>query len=187
MTTLSSSRTTDPEADQSELSGGSPATVIAAAIAGATMGVIITAIVCVSVWCIIRRDKKRQESVADIQQQKQEQYHQKREDGPTNVMSMQQNEAYVRVEPRVYHSAILIGVAEQKVQLNQAYRVHGERRVGIDAEETEDDYVIENMYDAKGFEERAKPAEYELPAQQKDGNIHVHVYTEDSNELYEYI
>ena len=53
-------------------------------------------------------------------------------------MSMQQCEAYV--ETRVYHGATSIGIKEQEVQLNQTYGVKGEGRVGIDKEETEDEY-----------------------------------------------
>jgi hypothetical protein len=82
-------------------------------------------------------------------------------------MSTQTNKPCV--DPR-NHSAI------SEVQLNQAYGVHGEGHVAIEAE---DEYVIEKMYDAQGLE---KPSEYviELPAQQQDG-----VYTEE--ELYECI
>ena len=95
---------------------------------------------------------------------------------------MQLNEAYT--EPTVWHTAI--GTPEQEVQLNQAYGVRGEGCVGVDAEETGDEY--ERMYAAAVNRHEmlrpnamelgkcsniAKPGEYETPVQQQEN-----VYTE---------
>ena len=124
--------------------------------------------------CIIRYNKERWKSVAD-KQQKQHQY-KKSEGGSTNV-----------AVPRVYHAATSIGVAEQDVQLNQAYGVQHAGHVEIDKEEAENEYVIEKMYDAKGLEEYANPNEYELLPLQQEGNMDVHVHTENTDELYECI
>jgi hypothetical protein len=181
---------TEPEADQSE-SGGSLVTTIAAAIVGVFIGVIITVIVCVCVWCIIRRvshNKERQTLVANK--------HRGQEGGstPNNIMmSMQQNEAYA--ETTVCHRAI--GIPEQEAQqLNQVCGsgVRGEGCVEIDAEETGDEY--QRMYtanrhvifrsNARELEKClnfAKPRVYDLPIQQRDGNV----YTGDSEHPYEYI
>ena len=177
--------TTGPEADQS---GGTLATTIVAAVVGGITGVIITVVVCVCVWCITRHvscNKERRKSDAGKQQQQQQQ-----QDGSINVISMQQNEAYT--EPTVYHT--VIGIPEQALQLNRAYGLRGEGCVGIDTEETEDEY--ERMYAAnhhamfrpntRGHDKHpnlALPRECKLPVQQQEGNI----YTEYNEHPYEYI
>ena len=174
---------THPETHQSE-SGGTSTSTIAGAIVGATIGVIIiaTAIVCI---CIIRYNKERQKSVADKQQKQHQHENSKSKGGSTNVtvMLMQQCDAYVK--PRVYHGATSIGIAEQDVQLNQAYGVKGEGHVGRDEVETEDEY--EKMYYAQELEEYANPNKYELSPPQQEGNMDVHVHTENTDEIYECI
>ena len=180
--------TTGPEADQSE-SGGSLVTTILAAIVGVTIGIITTAIVCVCVWCIIRyvNHNKGQKSVAN----KQQQYNDQQQDGSTNVISMQQNEAYA--EPTVCH--IAIGTSE----LNRVSRVRGERCMRVDAEETGDEY--ERMHAANDhmvFRPSARGLEipkcsnfdnpgreYVLPVQQREGNMYT--LSEDTERCYEHI
>ena len=174
---------THPEILQSE-PGGTSASTIAGAIVGATIGVIIivTAVVCI---CIIRYNKERQKLVTDKQQEQHQHENSKSKSGlkDVTVLSMQQCDAYI--EPRVYHGATPIGIAEQDVQLNQAYGVKGEGRMGRDEVETEDEY--EKMYDAQELEEYANPNEYELSPPQQEGNMDVHVHTENTDEIYECI
>ena len=95
---------------------------------------------------------------------------------------MQQCEAYL--ETRVYHRATSIGIAEQDMQLNQAYGVIDKGRVGLDAEKTKDDY--EKMYDAQRLDEYyGNTNEYELSPLYHEGNMDIHVHTENTYEIYE--
>jgi hypothetical protein len=139
------------------------------------------------VWCIIRHISHKKERQTSVANKRQEQ-----EDGSTpNVMSMQQNEAYA--EPTVRHTAI--GIPKQEAQqLNQICRVRGEGCVEIDAEETGDEYqrmyaanrhvmFIPNARELEKCSNFAKPRVYDLPVQQREGNVH----TGDNEHPYEYI
>ena len=107
----------------------------------------------------------------------------------TNVISMQQNEAYTQIpystEPTVYDG--VTEISERVVQLNLAYGRQSETREVIDTDETEDEY--ERMYAAnchamftpsmKGLEgcsNSAKPREFEIPIQQQDSNIYTEIH-----------
>ena len=111
------------------------------------------------------------------------------------MISMQQNEAYA--EPTVCH--ISIGTSEQQVQLNRVSRVRGERSMGVDAEETGDEY--ERMHAANDhvtFRPSARGLEilkcsnfdnpgreYAVPAQQREGNMYT--LSENTERRYEHI
>ena len=190
--------TTAPEADHS---GGTPVPIIAAAIFGGIIGVLLTAVVCVCVWCIARyvriqarNNIENQNSNPSKQHHKQQEQEQE-EDGLTNVISMQQNEAYKQIpysmEPTVYET--VTEIPEPAVQSNLAYGRQSETCEGIDTEETGDEY--ERMYAAnrhvmfvRGPERcfnSAKPREYELPVRQQESNTYVHI--EDNEQPYDYI
>ena len=174
--------TRSPEADQSE-SGETSASTVAGITVGATIGVIIIVIVIVSirVWCIIRYNKERQKSVTNKQQKKHQDEKSDGESTNATVLSIPQHEDYL--ETRVYHRATSIGIAEQDMQLNQAYGVIDKGRVGLDAEKTEDDY--EKMYDAQRLDEYyGNTNEYELSPLYQEGNVDVHVHTENTDEIY---
>ena len=133
--------TTAPEADQPDVPSAS---TIASAVFGAIIGVMITVIVCVCVWCIKRRvriqvsyKKEREtESVTNTNKyQQNHQHHEEQQSESTNVISMQQNEAYKQIiltgttEQTDYHTGTG-WIPEQTVQLNVAYGKREERCVG---------------------------------------------------------
>ena len=133
-----------PEDDQSDRSS---VTTIASAIFGGIIGVLITVIVCVCVWCITRHirtqisyNKERQAGKSVTNEQQQTQYQHQQQDGSTNVISMQQNEAYKPIsltlssnsmEPTVYHTAAH-WIPQQAIQLNLAYGQRDKQGVGTE-------------------------------------------------------
>lgn len=139
--------TTAPEADQPDVPSAS---TIASAVFGAIIGVMITVIVCVCVWCIKRRvriqvsyKKEREtESVTSTNKHQQNhQHHEEQQSESTNVISMQQNEAYKQIkltdttEQTDYHTGTE-WISEQTVQLNVAYGKREELCMGKEREVT---------------------------------------------------
>ena len=172
---------TVPEADQPDAPSVS---TIASAIFGAIVGVLITVIVCVCVWCITRRvriqvsfkNERETESAANTNKHQQNcQHHEEQQGESINVISMQQNQAYKRIQltgatEQTDNHTGAEWVSEQAVQLNVAYGKRDQRCVEIEREETA---------------EVPEQAVRMNPAYGEAHEVHMRIETEEIDDEYE--